>query len=248
MICVVFDVETTGLNKNVDRIIQFSGIKVDLVTNIIVDEIDLYIKPDSEYTMSIGAYFKHKISREFLENKKTFKEQLNDILNFLGDDNISLMTYNGLSFDIIMLKAELKRCGIDIDFSKRKCFDILREEKRRNGNTLQQTYERYFGHPMNESNLTAHNALSDVKATFDIYKEQCKTKQVEPEKVYGDDNFIVDMEFNNKIFPCFSVGKYKGLPVLLIKKIDLQYIEWCLSDSSGFSKSTKNAISLIINI
>ena len=63
---VVFDVETTGVDKSKDHIIQFAAIKI--VDGKIVDEINEYIQPQGNYNMGLGAYFKHKIHPNFLKD------------------------------------------------------------------------------------------------------------------------------------------------------------------------------------
>lgn len=246
--CVIYDVETTGLNKETDRIIQFSAIRVDLDTNEVLGKINTYIKPDMPYKISPGAYFKHHISNDMLDDKKTFSEQANDILEFLGDDTTAIMTYNGLAFDNVMLRNEFKRCGIDLDFSKRDCYDIFKTEKRRNSNSLEDTYKRYTGVSMDENNLEAHDALSDVMATYEIYKKQNEQKEVKPENMFGDDGIIEMMKFNGRDLPCFAIGKYRTLPVILVnhQAVDPEYIKWCLNNNN-FSNSTKEAIKKIIS-
>ena len=49
---VVFDIETTGLDRTKHQIIQFAALKIDTETNKILDQLNLYIKPFGEYTIS----------------------------------------------------------------------------------------------------------------------------------------------------------------------------------------------------
>ena len=58
---VVPDVETTGVDVEKDRIIQFAAIKIDRKTGNIIDSINEYIRPDGPYTITIQAYTKHHI-------------------------------------------------------------------------------------------------------------------------------------------------------------------------------------------
>ena len=64
---VIFDLETTGTDKSKDKIIQIAAIKV--VDGEIVDSINEYVQPIGQYTISYGAYFKHKITPQFLSDK-----------------------------------------------------------------------------------------------------------------------------------------------------------------------------------
>lgn len=243
---IVFDLETTGLVKEKDQIIQFAGLLIDSDTHKIIDSMDQYIQPIGDYNISLGAYFKHKITPDLLKDKPFFKDVAPNIIDFMNkSDNI--LTYNGNSFDIPFLKVELNKYGYDIDFTKKNCYDAFLEEKRRNGISLDNTYLRYKGKTMEESGLTAHNAFSDIKGTYSIFIAQQKNEPYEPQHMYGEDNVIMDMEFCGEIKPCFSIGKYKGISIEYISNIDQNYLQWCVSDKSNFLKSTKEYIKQFIN-
>ena len=241
---VVPDIETTGLNKETDYVIQFAAIKVDRTTNQIIDSINLYIKPVGSYTISIQAYLKHKIKPEFLEDKPTFKEVAPQIRDFLAGCDI--LTYNGNGFDLPFLKSEFKRIGEDISFLHVNCYDAFLEEKRRNSNSLENTFKRYVGHTMEEDGLTAHDALSDVKATYKVFEAQQKIQEYGPETVLTEDNIIVMGDFNGKEQPVFNIGKYKNLPLTYVSTVDQNYLKWCVSESASFVQSTKDYISKYI--
>lgn len=240
---VVFDLETTGLNKMKDFIIQFGAIKIDPTNNKIIDSMNIYIQPVGKYYISPQAKMKHHITEEFLKDKPFFKDVANQIMDFLK--GCDLLTYNGCSFDIPFLKNEFLRVGIDYDFLQHNCYDAFLEEKRRNGNKLDETYKRYKGKSMEESGLTAHDALSDVKATYSIFYAQQKNHPYGPEQMLGEDNMLSIMEFNGEKVPCFTVGKYKNISVAEVCKGDKNYIGWCLSDDCNFTNSTKKVIKKI---
>lgn len=239
-VLVVFDLETTGLDRTKDQIIQFSAQKIDITTHEVIDSINLYIQPTGDYVISKGALMKHHISKEFLKDKPYLKDVAQQIVDFIADNDI--LTYNGLSFDIPFLKVELQKHGYDIDFMNRKCFDAFLEEKRRNGISLENTYLRYNGKTMAEDHLDAHDAMSDIKATYSIFLAQQEIEQYDEEKMYGEDNVITDQKFNESIEPCFCIGKYKGVPLKYIAENDKGYLRWCISDSCKFMDSTKNFI------
>lgn len=241
---VIIDIETTGLSKEKDYIIQISGIKVDRINDNIVDEFNYYVKPRGSYQITIQAYLKHKISPAFLEDKPYFSEIANQILDFISGCDI--LTYNGISFDLPFIANEFKRIGIDVDFTKYACYDAFLEEKRRNGNSLSKTFERYVGHTMEEDGLTAHDSFSDIKATYKIFQNQQKNKEYGPENMVTEDNIITIEEFQHKELPCFNVGKYKGLPISYVSTVDQGYLKWCVSDKCDFTESTKSYISKYI--
>ncbi len=236
----VFDIETTGLDKTKDQIIQFAALKMETETHKILDQINLYIQPYGTYEINTGAYLKHRISREFLEDKPYLKDVAPQIIEFFGDDDV--LTFNGNGFDIQFLKYELNKYGYDIDFIGRNCYDAFMEEKRRNGISQENTYLRYKGKTMAEAGLTAHDAFSDIKATYSIFVAQQKIKEYGPEKMYGEDNVISDMDFDGHIVPCMNIGKYRNVPLEYIAQHDQGYLQWCVSDKCNFMPSSKKYI------
>lgn len=238
---VCFDLETTGLDKIKDSIIQFAGIVIDTDTDNIIDQFNTYIKPVGNYSISLGAYFKHRITPKQLENAPKFEEVAPRIIELFNKAE-NILTYNGNAFDIPFLKESLNKIGLDIDFTKKNCYDAFLEEQRRNGLRLSDTYHRYTGQTMEESGLDAHNAFSDIKATYSIFTEQSKKQEYGPEHTYGEDNFIGDKEFLGSIKPCFRYGKYKDISVEYVASVDQNYLKWCISDKGNFTKSTKEYI------
>ena len=236
---VAFDLETTGLDKTKDYIIEISAVKFDPKTMVIIGEYSKYVQPEGAYSISIQAYMKHHITPEFLKDKPYFFEIADEIIEFIGDCDI--LTYNGSSFDIPFLQAELGRCGRHIDFLNKQCWDACLEERRRNGNTLEATYQRYAGKTMEDAGLSAHEALSDVKATIFVFTKQQEKQAYGPEAMYGEDNFIVNSECNGQMQPCFNVGKYKNLPISYVSTIDQGYLNWIV-EKGEFAQSTKNYV------
>lgn len=241
----VFDLETTGLDKSKDSIIQFAGIIADLNTRKIIDSINLLIKPEGNYQITLGAYYKHGISPQMLENKPSFRDVAQQIQDFFSGD-YSILTYNGLSFDLSFLAIEFQRIGIEFSLLDKPLYDAFLYEKKKNDLSLEGRFEHYFGCTMQEKGLKAHDALSDVKATFMVFAKQQENDQYPPEEVLTECNTIKMMSFQGEDKPCFSIGKYKHIPIEIVYQIDKQYLEWCLSNSCSFSPSCKMFISNFI--
>ncbi len=238
---VAFDIDTTGLDKRKDRIIKFAAKKFKPVTYEIIDEFLTYIKPDTACRMSMSAFYKHGITFQFLEDKPTFGEVAQQIIDFVGDCDI--LTFNGIHFDIPFLSNELNRYGLEIDFLHRKCYDSLLVERRINTNSLEQTYKRYTGKTMTEDGLVGKDPFSDITATISVFCGQNGNDHVEPEKVYGDDSIICDREVNGAVYPCFTVGRYCGVPVSQVAMVDKGYLSWAISDKCNFNRHTKEFLS-----
>lgn len=237
---VAFDIETTGVDKTRDHIIQISMVKFNPETYEVIDTYDSYVRPIGNYAISVPAYIKHKIRPEHLVDKPTIKDIADDIIKFFDDCDI--LTFNGNGFDIPFLNKELESIGKHIDFTSRKCYDSCLEERKRHPNNLSSVYERYTGNTMEEGGLVAHNSLSDVAATIEIFKNQNESETVNPIKIYGDSGMIKDMIFEDNELPCFSYGKYRALPLKMIGQIDKNYIKWAISSKSGLDEDTKKFI------
>ena len=241
---VIFDLETTGTDRIKDQIIQFAAIKVNPETHELVDSKNLFIQPVGNYQIAIQAYLKHGIKPENLKDKPHFSEVAHEIIDFIKDCDI--VTYNGNGFDIPFLLNELNRVGIDFSFMNTKCYDTYVEERKRNGMHLEDVYKRYKGKSMEESGLQAHDALSDVKATYSIFVAQQRNQPYKPAPMYGEDAVITDQEFKGEMKPCFNIGKYKGLSVEFVNTFDKNYLAWCISESCNFMNSTKDYIKQVI--
>lgn len=247
---VVYDVETTGLDKSKDQIIQFAAVKYDWNKKKIIDSMNFYVKPKGNFTIPIAAFLVHGISADFLKDKLTFEEIATSIKEFM--DGCDIVTYNGCSFDNAILMEEFHRVGIDFDITKLNNYDSFYIERKRNGNRLNETFARYYGKTMDECGLDAHNALSDVKATLSVFVKQYSQEPFEPVKIATLDNVLSYQEFkstipvaskyNSEEALCFNVGKYKGLPIAFVATFDQGYLAWCCGDKTTFVPSTKELI------
>lgn len=183
---------------------------------------------------------------DMLKDKPHLAELADEIIEFFGD--FPVITYNGSVFDIPFLVYSFNRIGRQIDFINRKCFDVYAEEKRRFGMHLEDVFERYTGKSMQEAGYEAHDAFGDSKATLDIFKAQLKVsekkkEEYKPENMITEDHVIVYKTIKDKEMPCFSIGKYKDLPISYVAKFDegQQYLRWCVY-TAGFTDTTKNYI------
>lgn len=237
---VAFDIECTGLYRETDQIIQFSAIKYDAKTNEVVDELDLKIQPVQPYKISLGAYFKHGITPQQLVDYPHFEEVADQIVSFFGDPkNNAVLTFNGNSFDIPFLAEELKRYGRTINFTDRVIFDSFLINNRLNPNDLESIYEKYTGQSMEESGLQAHDALSDVRATFEVFNKQKEQTDNLTSAIIVTDNSLKAFRDGPVVF---NFGKYRTCEVEKIYKIDPSYIEWCLSDKCKMSDEFKTVL------
>ena len=55
-------------------------------------------------------------------------------------------------------------------------------------------------------------------------------------------------EFNGKVVPCFTLGKYRGLGVEFVAGFDQGYIAWAIGDTSKFVPSNKEYLKKFLKV
>jgi DNA polymerase III subunit epsilon len=103
---VILDTETTGLDPNEGhRVIEIGAVEV-VNRSITGRDFQTYLNPGR--AIDPGAQEVHGISLDFLQDKPTFEQVVDDLLEFVKD--AELIIHNA-SFDVKFLDAELKRLG-----------------------------------------------------------------------------------------------------------------------------------------
>lgn len=211
---VFFDLETTGVSIDNDRIIQFAGIDSD------GNELDILINP--QMFIPEEAVAVHGITNEDVQFEKTFPEVAETIYNFCN--NAILAGYNSNNFDVPMLKKNLFEAGFSL--KDNGMIDVLKIERSVNSHKLGNTFKRYTGKELEN----AHNALADVKATMKILELQKKIFKLTPDVLLEfskDDKQFLDwskriFKKDNEIF--WNFGKHKNKEVLS----NIGYLNWVL--------------------
>ncbi len=103
---VVLDTETTGLEPaEGHRIVEVGA--VELVNHIPSGRrFQRYLDPERD--MPEGAERVHGLTRDFLAKHRRFAEEVDAILDFIGDDKLVM---HNAPFDLGFLNAELERIG-----------------------------------------------------------------------------------------------------------------------------------------
>lgn len=258
---VVFDLECTGLNIGKDKITQISAIKYNIDDMKPVAKINTYCNPGDEVNMGLSAFMKTGLKLDELKKYPRFMDIADEVIDFFGGIETVVVGYNIKHFDIPFLTAELANCGKPtIDFTNKFIYDCYEVERDIVPMTQSKVFKRYFGQTQVEAGLTAHDALSDVKACLMIALEQankhtdilnqrqemnnCSYKML-------DNNSFIDYiilegmvfeDINNKPILAFVKGKYRNCPVKLVKLYDAAYIEWCYSNKSPLNEQGKSIL------
>jgi DNA polymerase-3 subunit epsilon len=245
---VVLDVETSGLSAQYDWIIQLSAVKFNTETFEIVGTWDNYIKPLGTYNISPEAEAVHGLSKEFIEsNGKTLRTVGESFLQFI--DGCDIMGYNSNQFDILRIYKDFTHAGFNFPIDGIKFYDVLAMERRIHPNNLGAVYERYTGKTMEQAGLDAHNSLSDVKATLEVFK--CQMEYLDYETIDEwpeNDLYVPDGTVRNAAsagepdLVVFCQGKYRDRDVYDVMVDDPSYMQWAAKNM--FSSYTLNKVRL----
>lgn len=233
-----FDVETTGLSSEKDRIIQISMIKC----NSALEEIDrknIYINPGEEFL----PLSKKIIDLTGITSEKLIKEGVNEdlavkkILDFMGN-NPSVIGWN-VDFDNRFLKQLFARNLIEFELNHVvDAIKIARQliPKTEVGNYKLKTISDYFGL---SDDITFHNSMDDTYVTYLIFKvlcqeilekEQSKNGNIRPivyqisfwKKAFGKNNIL------KRLYISTNIGNlYYDLYTdqLISKDVDLNLVD-----------------------
>ncbi len=241
---VIFDLETTGLSVNLDRIVEIAYIKITSDGQILKG--DCFLNP--EMKIPAEAFAIHGISDDKVKDQPAFKDKAEEFYEIFNGCYYS--GFNVLTFDLPMLKREFLRVGLDFDYANSKIIDAKVIYHYMEQRTLAAAYKFYC----KKEHADAHSALGDVEATAKIL-----TKQLEKYKETRDWDFIYKIhhaaddrfvDTDRKFYwrggeAYFSFSKHKDRPLAEIAQCDPGFLNWILS--ADFSEETKNIVKNALN-
>ncbi|MFT3822460.1 MAG: 3'-5' exonuclease [Chitinophagaceae bacterium] len=239
----IIDLETTGVNLGVDRIVEIAIVKIHQDGKQQVKR--KLINP--EMPISAVSIDVHGITNEMVKDAPTFKQVANEIKQFL--ENCDLAGYNSNRFDIPLLAEEFLRVELDFDFKGRRLVDVQKIFHMMEQRTLSAAYKFYCSKALED----AHSAEADASATWEILQAQItrypqlgttveSILQVTGEELFVD--FARRMVFENGI-EVFNFGKHKGRAVVDVLKAEPQYYDWMMR--GDFPLHTKQKLTEIFN-
>ena len=154
-----WDVETTGVDSETDRIVSF-GVVV-LGPDGSRKEWQTLINPGMPIPKEASDI--HGITDEMVKDSPTFSAVASTIVN--GLRNKDFLLFNGRALDLNIMDAELRRCGMKLDVSDTKIIDVFSIFQQKNPRDLSACVRQYTG----RDHDSAHGALDDAIGTLDSW-------------------------------------------------------------------------------
>lgn len=168
---IIFDTETTGLDRLDDRIIEIGG--VEMVNRFPTGRtFHVLINPEGK-AVNPEALAVHGISNDKLINEPVFADIIDKFLDFI--DGAKLIAHNA-TFDMGFINAELNRLGHP-PINNDRVVDTLALARRKHPmgpNSLDALCRRYG---IDNSHRTMHGALLDSQLLAEVYIELIGGKQ-----------------------------------------------------------------------
>jgi DNA polymerase-3 subunit epsilon len=235
-----FDLEATGINIGVDRIVEISVIKLHPDGS---EEVKTW-RVNPEMPIPLESSLIHGIYDEHIQAESTFGLLAPLVAEFL--ENSDLAGFNSNKFDIPMLMEEFLRVGVDFDLDGRQFVDVQNIFHQMEQRTLKAAYQFYCQKDI----INAHSAEADTRATMEVLLAQIEryenrewedkkgnrtipvVNHVEGLHKFTNLNRPVDfagrMAFNDAGEEVFNFGKHKGKRVEDVFNIEPSYYSWMM--------------------
>lgn len=151
---VVFDIESTGLDKNSCKVIEIGAVKIE--NGKITDRWSSFVNPGVKIPKNITELT--SITDSMVCDALTFDKQIDDFISFC--DGCVLVAHNA-NFDMGFMKKESENCGRSFDFPYLDTMMLARCMYKKLPNHKLDTLCRHLG----VINAHHHRAVDDAEAT-----------------------------------------------------------------------------------
>jgi len=227
------DIETTGLNKKDDRIVEIYIKKIhpDKKT---IEEYHQLVNP-GQVEISEEAFAIHGLTKQILKNNPTFNKIAKDIEFFIGDCHIG--GWNVMSFDLPFVMNEFYRCGIIFNYKKnnRKVIDaqnIYKSSLSPSG--LAFAHQYLLGEAVEDVRSTKNDvnaAIRVLEANIDL------VNMFDMDELDGLSKFDNYFDLSGKVLHkenkfILNFGKYYGKSVFDMFNLDDGYYKWLMNSDT----------------
>jgi DNA polymerase-3 subunit epsilon len=237
-----FDLETTGVNVSLDRIVEISILKI--FPNGNKESKTWLVNPGVPIPSEASNI--HGITNDIVKNEPLFKMIASDIKSMIN--NCDLAGFNSNKFDIPLLAEELLRSEIDFSLDNVATIDVQNIFHKMEQRTLSAAYQFYCGKSLDN----AHSSKADTLATYEVLESQIEKYDDLENNVsflsdFSERGKNVDLagfiKYNEDNIPCFSFGKHKGKTVDYVLENESGYFGWLLN--ADFPMYTKKVLTQI---
>jgi DNA polymerase-3 subunit epsilon len=203
---VCLDCETTGLDAELDSIIEVAAVR--FTVDEVLEKFESLIDPERSIPDSSIAI--HHITQDMVTGKPKIKDVLEPLLEVIGDH---IVIGHGIEFDMLLVAKAAQRCSHPCRILNNPSLDTLRMARFYGGspvNSLEQL-RKHFNIPPEG----AHRAMNDVLVNMEVFKQLAKNFRMTRE--------IFDALSRPILFKIMPLGKHKGRP---LKDIPLDYLLW----------------------
>ena len=237
-----FDLETTGIDIGIDRIVEISIFKV--FPNGNKESKTWLVNPTIQIPYETTLV--HGITNEKVANEPTFNQLATQVYNMIKDSDLA--GFNSDRFDIPLLAEELLRAGVDFDMRNRVSVDIQTIFHKMEQRTLSAALKFYTGNLLEN----AHSAEADTMATYEILKAQLDRypdlqndmkalSEFTTRKKNADFAGMIVFDKDNQ--EVFGFGKHKGVSVEKVLESEPGYYSWI--QNANFPLYTKKVLTAI---
>ena len=231
---VFLDIESTGVDTESDRIIE---ITLAVFDSLGAEEPETHrINPG--IPIPAEATEVHGITDAGVADAPKFAELADELLEDLS--GVDYGGFNIVGFDLPILEAEFKRCGIAFDWTQAHIADGYAIMCQQEPRSLEGALMFYCEQPLEG----AHGSRADVNAAIAVVAAQAERYGIElteeldtagrrPEWADRAGKF----QWNSAGVLVFGFGKHIGKPI----SHDLEYLEWMMR--KDFPSDTKSLIS-----
>lgn len=224
---VWFDIESTGVDRENDRIVELCMIKIhpdgkkEVKTR----------RFNPEMPIPAGASEVHGIYDDDVKDEPKFRQVAKGVHSFI--QGCDLGGFNSNAFDIPMLYNEFLRAGIEWDYSGHRMIDVGNIYKRLFPRTLESAVQTFLG----REHDGAHGAEKDTVETYEVMDYFLSNsgddvpKTVDELHIYSNyDSEMLDLHGKFKYDVdgetiLLNFGKHRGEPA----KDHLDFLEWMVT-------------------
>jgi DNA polymerase-3 subunit epsilon len=223
------DLETTGTDPAVDRIVEISVQRVDPDGGR--EGRTRRVNPGRPIPPEATAI--HGIRDEDVRDEPEFRRIARSLLDFLGESDLA--GFNVLKFDVPLLDREFRDSGLDLLLPRRRVIDAMAIFHRKEPRNLAAAMAFYLG----REHVGAHGAEADVAAALLVLDAQLGRYADLPRSVAELDAWCrpsvpadaadISGKFlwrNGEVVLAF--GKHQGRSLMDVAREHRDYLEWML--------------------